>query len=705
MFARMALPKLGGTPAVWNVCMVFYQALLLAGYTFSHQLAKRFMPRRTTGLQMAIVLAAFFALPIRLPQFQLSPLNDVPTLWLLTLLVVGMGVPFFALTTLSSTLQMWYTGTSHAGRGNPYFLYSASNLGSLLGLLAYPLLIERNLGLSEQSRLWGWGFVVLMALTTGCAFSLWFAPESRLHDVRKAEETGPQPTRLQELKWLAFAFIPSSLMLAVTTALTTELPPIPLLWVLPLAIYLLSFILVFARKRNNSQAAIVGSLPVLLILMAFMIASKFVFSPILSTLFYLTMLFFACLACHGALAISRPAPTFLTRFYLCVSIGGVLGGFFNAIVAPVVFKSIAELPIDLFLLGLAIPLMGLRAQKDSTNKWDLILPAALGLVVAVISVSLRSAPLRTNPILSVAFFATPFIVCFSFSNRPMRFALALGAILLASGLFIERYGRALLAERSFFGVYRVTEKEGYRQLIHGTTIHGIQSMDPARSREPLSYYSETGPIGQVFRTSAANSQFHEVAVIGLGAGSLACYNALSRQFTFYEIDPTVERIARNPRYFTFLRDCAPSAKIEIGDARLSLATSPSHKYDMIVIDAFSSDTVPMHLVTREATELYLDKLADRGLLAFNISNRYLDLKPVLGELARNKGLAAIVQEDSNISSYDQSRGKYGSTWVLLARQRSDFGTLASQPNWHDIPPGSRLWTDDYSSIAEIIRWN
>jgi spermidine synthase len=296
-------------------------------------------------------------------------------------------------------------------------------------------------------------------------------------------------------------------------------------------------------------------------------------------------------------------------------------------------------------------------------------------------------------------------VCFSFSNRPIRFALALGAILLASGLFIERYGRALLAERSFFGVYRVTEKEGYRQLIHGTTIHGIQSMDPARSREPLSYYSETGPIGQVFRASAANFQFHEVAVIGLGAGSLACYNALSRQFTFYEIDPTVEKIARNPRYFTFLRDCAPSAKIEIGDARLSLATSPSHKYDMIVIDAFSSDTVPMHLVTREAIELYLDKLADRGLLAFNISNRYLDLKPVLGELARNKGLAAIVQEDSNISSYDQSRGKYGSTWVLLARQRTDFGTLAAQPNWHDIPTGSRLWTDDYSSIAEIIRWN
>ena len=316
MFAKMALPKLGGTPGVWNVCMVFYQALLLAGYTFSHQLAKRLMPRRTTGLQMAIVLTAFFALPIRLPQFQLSPLNDVPTLWLLTLLAVGMGVPFFVLTTLSSTLQMWYANTSHAASADPYFLYSASNFGSLLGLLAYPLLIERTFGLSEQSRLWGWGFVVLIALTASCALGLWFVPEPRLHEVKRAEETGLQPTRLQEFKWSALAFIPSSLMLAVTTALTTELPPIPLLWVLPLAIYLLSFILVFARKRNNHQAAIVGSLPVLLILMAFVVASKFVLSPILSTLLYLMMLFFACMACHGALAIGRPASTFLTRFYL-----------------------------------------------------------------------------------------------------------------------------------------------------------------------------------------------------------------------------------------------------------------------------------------------------------------------------------------------------------------------------------------------------
>ena len=692
---------------MWNVCMVFYQALLLAGYAFSHELAKRFKPRRTALLQVAIVLAGFFALPIRLPEILSSPFKGSPTIWLLTLLIVGLGLPFLVLSTYSSTLQTWYASTSRKAVNDPYVLYSACNLGSVLGLIAYPVIVERQFALSGQSRLWEWGYGILIALTAGCALSLWFVPEVKARETSTRTETGPPPTRLQELKWVALAFIPSSLMLGVTTALTTELPPLPLLWVLPLVLYLLSFILVFARKPISYHGVFVETMPILLIVVAFPIASKAVFSPILFLLLFLVTLFFACMVCHGELAINRPSTAFLTRFYLCVSVGGVLGGLFNAIVAPLIFKTVAELPIALFLLALAISRIGSRNRRQPVSRWDFLLPAALGVGVAVVALWLRSTNLRASPLMNLLVFAAPLLICFSFSSRPLRFALAFGSILLASGLYSGQYGRVLLTDRSFFGVYRVSEDRGYRQLIHGSTIHGMQSMEPARSREPLSFYYETGPIGQVFRSSSTGQQLREVAVIGLGAGSLSCYSESWRRFTYYEIDPMVESIARDPRYFTFLRDCSPETRIVIGDARLSLRNAPAQKYDMVVVDAFSSDTVPVHLVTSQAIELYLSKLADHGLLAFNISNRYLDMRPVLGELAQDAGLVSIVQEDVNVRPYEQGRGKSASTWVLMARDPSDFGTLASQSNWHDInfQPDNRLWTDDYSSIISIVHWN
>jgi hypothetical protein len=577
----------------------------------------------------------------------------------------------------------------------------------VLGLLTYPVLIERHLGLIEQSRLWEWGYVILVVLTAACALSLWFVPEVRVRESNTGADMVPQPTRLQELKWLALAFIPSSLMLGVTTALTSELPPIPLLWVLPLALYLLSFILVFARTPVSYYRTVVETLPILLLVVAFLIASKSVLSPIFSILLYLTTLFFACMACHGKLAINRPSAAYLTRFYLCVAVGGVLGGLFNAIVAPLVFKSVLELPIALFLLALATSLLCSHTRKDSITRLDFILPVALGMGMALIALWLRSSAFSASPMIRFVVLIGSLLVCFSFSSRPLRFALGFGFLLLASGLYSGQYGHVLLTERSFFGVYQVSEDGGNRQLIHGSTVHGIQSMDPARSREPLSYYYETGPIGEVFRSPSTSPKLQEVAVIGLGAGSLACYTEPGRHFTFYEIDPTVESIARNPRYFTFLRDCSPGTAIVIGDARLSLQSERAHKYDMVVVDAFSSDTVPVHLVTREAIELYLAKLADHGLLAFNISNRYLDMRPVLGELAHDAGLASIVRDDLNINADEKNRGKFASTWVLMARQRSDFASLASHPNWHDIqiPSGGRLWTDDYSSLISIIRWN
>jgi spermidine synthase len=370
-----------------------------------------------------------------------------------------------------------------------------------------------------------------------------------------------------------------------------------------------------------------------------------------------------------------------------------------------IFKSVVELPLVLGVLAVALVFMGTRERRHPVNKWDFILPASLGLLVGIGSVWLSSIPFTASPMKIFLVFIAPIFLCLSFADRPLRFALGFAALLLASGLL--RHGQVLLTERSFFGVYRVSEQGGYRQLAHGSTVHGMQSLDPKRSREPLSYYYATGPIGQALTTSSIRERVREVAVIGLGAGSLACYAESERHFIFYEIDPTVEAIARNPGYFTFLRDCSKDTEVVLGDARLSLRAAPPHKYDMVIADAFSSDSVPVHLVTREAIELYLAKLAAHGILAFNISNRYLDLRPVLAAIARDAGLACIVRDDSHLTEYEQSQGKLASIWLLMARNRIDLASLASDPSWEtvQVPRGSRVWTDDYSTIAGIIHWN
>jgi spermidine synthase len=703
MFAKMVLPMLGGTPAVWNVCMVFYQALLLAGYAYAHELAKRFTPHRTALLQVLIVLAALWALPIHLSQ-RISPaLTTSPTLWLFALLVTGVGLPFVVLTTYSSTLQTWYAGVPGVAARDPYVLYSAGNLGSLTGLISYPVLIERHLGLAAQSRVWEWGYLVLFALTICCALGAWLAPYAA-PSAGIASGARTQVTRLQQFKWLALAFIPSSLMLGVTTTLTTELPPIPLLWVLPLAVYLLSFVLVFASKPIAYHAIVIRWTPVLLVVTAFLINSGTIPWPIFSIPFYLTVLFFACMACHGELARSRPPAAGLTHFYLCLAIGGASGGLFNAIIAPQIFKYVLELPLALCLLAIAVRYMGSRARQQPANQWDFVLPIVLGAVATLLAVWLGAHHSSARPLTAAVVFITPALLCLSFAERPLRFALGFTALVIPGSLNLGSYGHVLLTERSFFGVYRVTENGDYRQLSHGSTIHGVQSLDPKRTREPLSYYYPSGPIGQVF--THIGERLGEVAVIGLGAGSLACYAESGRQFTFYEIDPLVEVIARNAAYFTFLRDCSPSTRVVIGDARLRLRDAPPHRYDLLVADAFSSDTVPVHLVTREAIKLYLAKLADHGLLAFNISNRYLDLRPVLGAIARNAGLACLISDDSHLDSREQRLGKAASVWVLMARTRADFAALAADPSWRtlQVPPDAALWTDDYSTVAGIIHW-
>jgi hypothetical protein len=709
MFAKMALPLLGGTAAVWNTCMVFFQAGLLAGYSYAHATTQRLGARRQAGLQVLVVGLAFLALPIRIPANWSSPLQHNPAVWLLTLLVVSVGLPFFTLSTMAPSLQLWFANTGSPHSNDPYFLYAASNVGSVVALLSYPILIEPHLRLGDQSWLWTIAYALLFVLTLCCAAMLWNSPAQVTFEAVSAKsfssDTRTNPTAWQRLRWVAMAFVPSSLMLGVTSAITTDFPPIPLFWVVPLAIYLLSFILIFARKPWIDHANIIERLPLLLLLALFPIISKTEWPVWLAIAIDLLALFMVSMMCHGELARTRPSTNHLTEFYLWMSLGGVAGGVFNSLVAPVIFNRVLEFPLALVFAALLRPS---PVHRDKRWWWlDVFLPILLGTALAsLIRISLS---FHVDPsFLYILVFAPALMICLSFAKRGIRFGFGVAALLLSTLWYTGPYGNVLYAGRSFFGVYRVTTdpERKYHLLIHGSTLHGLQSVDPVLLREPLSYYTRKGPVGQFFTAFSGESILRQVGVVGLGSGSLAAYGTPDQQFTFFEIDPLVERIARDPRYFTFLRDSPSRTSVILGDARLSLKRARDGQYGLIILDAFSSDAIPLHLLTRQAVKLYLSKLSEHGILLFNISNRYLDLRPVLKDLATDAGLFCMIGDDSTVTSEEEKDGKQASRWIVLARTEQDVDALTRASKWTRISGqrSSVVWTDDFSNILQVIRW-
>jgi len=707
MFAKMALPLLGGSPAVWNTAMVFYQAMLLGGYIYAHVATRWLGARRQAAIHLLVLLLPLVALPIGIPSGWLPPTQTNPAPWLLALLLVAVGLPFFVVSASSPMLQTWFASTRHRAAADPYFLYAASNIGSILALLVYPTLIEPTLGLEIQSWIWAGGYLVLALMTALCAIALW----------RRLAGAVVQPVPLahserlpigQRLRWVALAFVPSSLMLSVTTYLSTNIAPIPLLWVIPLAIYLLSFILVFMRKPLVPHDHMRRALPMLLLTLLITLVAQATEPIGLLIVVHLATFFVAAMVCHGAIARDRPAATYLTEFYLWMSVGGVLGGLFNALLAPLLFTTVLEYPLVLVLACLIQPSEAASQPGVRARRLDLGLPVALGLLVAALILVAPVVGLSSGPARLGLMFGVPSLICFSFSRRPLRFGLGVAAILAASALYTSDQGRVLHAERSFFGIHRVLlDRSGqFHVLAHGGTRHGMQNLDPARRDEPLTYYYPNGPIGQFFETHINAKPKARVAVIGLGAGSLACYKQPAQEWTFFEIDPSVVRIARTPEYFSYLHDCAPDTAMVIGDARLSLANAPDQRYDLIVLDAYSSDSIPVHLITREALALYRAKLAPGGVLAFHISNIYLDLKPVLGNLATDAGLAVLARDDLSPDIEDAARGKSASQWALMARSADDFGPLVGDPRWHPLAsqPNSAVWTDNFSSLLTVFRW-
>ena len=712
MVARRVLPRFGGGSAVWTACMVFFQTMLLAAYAYVHVATNRLGVRRQAALHVGLLLLPLWMIWTNRARdaFGLSgpvALGRDPTAELIGILLTSIGLPFFVVATTAPLLQRWFAALGHPAARDPYFLYGMSNLGSLVGLLAYPLLIEPNLGLAAQETLWVFGYGALAILTLACAVAVGMSKRADLLEPADLATTADPPGPVNRLWWVTLAFVPSSLLLGVTTALTTDVAPLPLLWVVPLSLYLLSFVLAFAPRPPVPHALMIRALPLSVMALVPVLAAGLV-QPFWIPLHLLTF-FAAAMVCHGELARLRPAAAHLTAFYLAIAVGGTLGGIFNALVAPLVFSRLAEYPLGVFLACLCAP-GATHGMAGGGRRREALIPLVIGVLTTVLVRNVGGLAESVLGVLAVSLASgLAVLVAATARSRPLRFALGVGAVLLAGGLAEGVDGIILHRERTFFGVLRVTEagvgNGRLHRLFQGNTLHGQQFVAPDRRSEPLTYYHRSGPIGQVVEVIHSRPDRQgaplRVGVVGLGAGSLAAYAMTGERWRFYEIDPAVVRIARDPRLFTFLRDSrAGSISVETGDARLRLVAAADHMFDLIVLDAFSSDAIPTHLLTREAVRLYQAKLAGGGLIAAHLSNRTVDLVPVVGQLARACGLLARVRHDRKLSPRERNDGKSPSIWAVLATNRFALGALDADPRWQlpRVEAGDRVWTDDYSSI-------
>ena len=707
MIAKMLLPLLGGTPAVWNTCMLFFQAVLLCGYAYA-LLVSRWPLKRQLIVQLAVLALAFISLPIGLSASWANsvPPADDPSLWLLLCLGASVGLPFFIVSSNSPLLQKWFSRTATDSAKDPYFLYSASNAGSLLALLAYPILLEPYFTLRTQSRIWTFAYVGLVLLI-GVHSLLLF----RNSDQQKTEEVAVEPkeklTVRRRLRWLLLAFAPSSLMLGVTNYITTDIASVPLLWIIPLALYLLTMVFAFSRKKFFSARfgdLIVPAATVVLLMLY--LADNSGRGSRMIVLLHLAYFFFAALMCHSQLADDRPGPQHLAQFYVWLSLGGVLGGIFNAIIAPLVFTAVVEYPLAILLSCLLLP--GLKAGLSGAKerRLDFALPA----LIAAFTFGLgwfanNVAPLKLSG--SVFVVALPLFVAYPLRRRPLRFALSLGAVIIAATLMTGVGRTTLHAERNFFGVLKVVSDDhrNVHSFLHGSTVHGRQNTTPERRCEPVSYYHREGPFGRIFTNFQHSNQTANIAIIGLGAGGMLAYSQPSEKWTFYEINPAVISVAKTPQYFSYLSECATApVEMVVGDARLKLHDAPDRSYNLLILDAFSSDSIPIHLITQQALDLYLSKLAPNGLLLFHISNRNLDLTDVVADLAKSRELSALSLLDLAPS---QPNGKDPAHWVVLARNSADYGALANDPDAKLLVSDGTddVWTDDFSNILSVLKWN
>ena len=705
MFGKLLLPLLGGTPAVWNTCMVFYQMVLFLGYLYAHFLSGKFETRRQIQIHLAITVLSLIALPVALPEGITPPTESNPTFWLVAVLFIAIGLPFFVVSTTAPLLQKWFSHVGHHTSDDPYYLYAASNAGSLLALLSYPFLIEPHIGLAQQQFLWSVGYTLLILLIAFCAWTLWRRQTADAFFEPAVDEVLPLGNQTR-LYWLALAFVPSSLLLGLTNFISTDIAAVPLLWIIPLTLYLLSFILVFSHWAPRIHPFMLAAQPVVLLpFIAFSFINPAVLPYWLNLLLHLLAFFVAIMVCHGVLAKNRPHTRHLTDFYLIMSFAGMLGGMFNTFVAPFIFDGVYEYPIMIVAALMLRP--GFFGQHWRNQLW---LPALILMTGLAVYFSTDQLPVFLDSIGVVLILLTG--VTYAFRQQPLSLALLSGLILFFSHGLHSLLSNTLFQERSFFGVFSVREAvmlneqhrpEKYHELFHGTTKHGAQRLKPPYVTIPYTYYSRPGPIGQLFKVYDDQDADWSIASVGLGAGALACYAKPTQNWRFYEIDPLVIKIAKTPGYFSYLSRCAPSAPIIVGDGRLSLQHEPDHRFDLLILDAFSSDSVPTHLLTREAMVLYFSKLKSDGILAFHITNRHLVLKKVLADHAQKLKLAALIQEFKPPA--DTIPLIVATDWVVMSKdagrlqalQQSRLGKWQKLPLYFDM----KSWTDDFTNIVEI----
>ncbi len=702
MFGKLVLPLLGGSPAVWITCMLFFQGALLLGYLYAHLGPRWLGVRRHAALHIGLLLLCVLLLPLGVAETHGAFRLEQPNLWLLWVLALSLGAPFVLLSSTGPLLQVWFSHSSHPEADNPYFLYAASNAGSLLALLSYPFLIEPGIPLKGQATLWSLGYLVLVALVAVAAvYQTRRAPIGEAAAV--VHLSWPRIGARTVLRWVLLAFVPSSFFLALTTYVTTDVAAVPLLWVVPLVLYLLSFTIVFARRPMIAHAVLVRWQPVGLIALAVIdFWGPSGSAPWLLPL-HLIVFFVTALVCHGELAATKPPAARLTEFYLCIAVGGLLGGVFNALIAPALFDSVLEYSLTLLAACAVRPWPSGRPSPRHIG-WDLALIAFACVLLVATRVGIGDRPALGPAVIASALVA---MICLRMSRNPTRFALAISAVVIAGLVLGATRSGVLLKERNFFGVREVQEdsRNQMRILMHGTTKHGGQSTDPARRREPPSYHNRQGPLGDVFRALPSIAG-RRIAVIGLGTGAMAAYAGAGEEWVFYEIDPDIARVARDARYFTYLQDTPARVEVILGDGRLSLAQAPDRSYDLIFIDAFSSDAIPTHLLTHEALSVYRSKLSEKGVLVLHLSNRYLDLEPVLGRLVQAAGIAGLIRENTGRTRELLESGGDPSIWAAVASRVSLLGTLEGDKRWRPlrVREGITLWTDDFSNVFSVFRW-
>ena len=698
MVAKLVLPLLGGSSSVWNTSIAFFQAALLVGYGYAHFLQKIRSVRIQALVHVAALLAAALALPLRVTGALGEPSSDYPSLWLLGVLAVSIGAPFAILSATAPLVQAWHARTIHAETGaEPYVLYAASNLGSLLALLAYPAVVEPLATLHGQTAGWSTGYVAFVVLMATLAL---FVSRARAATIETpASAAGPAPSWRDRAIWIGLAAIPSSLMLGVTTHITTDVASAPFLWVIPLALYLLTFIIAFSDRPIVSPK-------LTLMLQAAAVVACAALMPFKSANFmlqlsvHLAAFFLTALMCHQALVARRPDPAHLTEFYLWMSFGGVVGGAFNAFLAPVIFTNVWEYPLVLVLACLA------RAGLQPVEPWRWATFALGGIAAAAAPIiALKFGMVDHFKVIVGALLVLASVSAFVI-RRQMIVFFGLVVLLSISAELVGDRVDVRQSWRSFFGVLRQSEMPvpamggAVKMLSHGTTLHGAQAQDPRYMCRPLVYYAPETPIGQVFSHETKRPTPLRVGAVGLGTGAVAAYSRKGDHLTFFEIDPLVIRLSTDPKYFSYTTTCAKGAiDYVVGDARLTLAKQPAGTFDVLLIDAFSSDAVPAHLLTVEAMKGYLAKLKPDGVLIVHLSNRNLELRAPAMAVAEAAGGFALIQRHSPAKG-SPPLWESAEDAMIVSRSLAALAPYEADGRWAQTDPtAARPWTDDYMNLA------